>query len=425
MSERDKQSMPPPSSLWTTTSTTSQNSSGDTTDTQSYERSQSVSSQSPNPDSNTSAKRPRIEIGETETFHSSEISSSTSTTPSGQSQSHGQQSNLGPSIIPSTSGSSLRSSPYWHDDMSVNRHRYPPQHSPYSQPLPGPAQSPLFPFPTSIGYLPPPPPLPHTYGPDQPFSIPSSTSSTSLKYNPIAGPAPVVSQSSSHSRPPTPITPHAPGGFPNPNPNSNPNQDFHPSSSGGGHGLAYPTYPQPQHYVHHPIPTYIPPSIQSQNSGSRPGPLMTTSILHAPSTASSSSNSPTPIATGTAAAYQPSPSPPLQSVVNAVPSSTSTSNVQDSPIPSLEQIESTSTLTSTTTVKPKGKHKGIPGPKARIPTEAKIAIAEHIISKGVAMANLDELAQMTGLTKQQIKSQLVDNRQNVRKQLSEFARGLQ
>ncbi|WVQ69029.1 uncharacterized protein L199_007241 [Kwoniella botswanensis] len=415
MSEEDKQTMPPPSSSWTTAPATSQNPSGGTTDTQFSERSQSVlsQSQSPNSDSTTSAKRPRIEIEETETFHSSELNSSTSTKPSGQTQSHGQHSNFGPSIIPSTSGGSLRSSAYWHDDMNVNRQRYPPQHSPYTQPLPGPAQLPLFPFPTSMGYPPPPPPLPHPHGPDQPFSIPSSTFNTSLKYTPIVGLAPVVTQSSSHSRPPTPITPHAPGGFPNPDSN----QDFHPSPLGDGLGLAYTNYPHPQHYVHHPIPTYIPPSIQSQNSGSGLGPLMTTSILRPPSTAGSSLDSPTPIATGTAGAYQPSPSPPLQSV--AVPSSTS--NVQDSPIPSLEQLQST----PVTTVKPKGKHKGIPGPKARIPTEAKIAIAEHVISKGVAMANLDELAQMTGLTKQQIKSQLVDNRQNVRKQLSEFARGLQ
>ncbi|WVQ97860.1 hypothetical protein IAU59_004976 [Kwoniella sp. CBS 9459] len=75
--------------------------------------------------------------------------------------------------------------------------------------------------------------------------------------------------------------------------------------------------------------------------------------------------------------------------------------------------------------KGKGKHKGIPGPKARIPLEAKQAIGEHIIAKGVAMANVDELAQLTGLTKQQIKSQLVDNRQNIRKQLTEFVRSLQ
>ncbi|WVQ84050.1 hypothetical protein IAT38_006195 [Cryptococcus sp. DSM 104549] len=74
---------------------------------------------------------------------------------------------------------------------------------------------------------------------------------------------------------------------------------------------------------------------------------------------------------------------------------------------------------------PKGKHKGTPGPKARIPREAKIAIAEHIIAKGVSMANVDELARITGLTRQQIKSQLVDNRQNVRKQLVEAARALQ
>ncbi|WWD00354.1 hypothetical protein V866_007266 [Kwoniella sp. B9012] len=419
MSEEDKQSMPPPSSLWTTTPKTFQNPSRDTTDAPSAERSQSVlsQSQSTNPESSTSAKRPRIEIEETEIFHSSERSSSSSTTPSGQTQSHGQTSNFGPSIIPSASGSSLRSSSYWHDDMNDNLQRYPSQYSPYSQPLPGPAQSPLVPFPTSMGYLPPLPPFPHTHGPDQPFSISSSTSNTSLKYTPIAGPAPVVTQSSNLSRPPTPITPHAPGGFPNPHPN--PNHDFHPSPLGGELGLGYTTYPHPQHYIHHPIPTYIPHSVQSQNSGSGPGPLMTTSILRRPSTAGSSSNSPTPIATGTAAAYQQSSSPPLQSV--ARPSSTS--NVQDSPIPSLEQIQSIST--STTTTKPKGKHKGIPGPKARIPAEAKIAIAEHIISKGVAMANLDELAQMTGLTKQQIKSQLVDNRQNVRKQLSEFARGLQ
>ncbi|ODN96389.1 hypothetical protein L198_04103 [Cryptococcus wingfieldii CBS 7118] len=73
----------------------------------------------------------------------------------------------------------------------------------------------------------------------------------------------------------------------------------------------------------------------------------------------------------------------------------------------------------------KGKHKGTPGPKARIPRDAKVMIAEHIIAKGVAMANVDELSRLTGLTRQQIKSQLVDNRQNVRKQLVEAIRSLQ
>ncbi|WWC87092.1 uncharacterized protein L201_001978 [Kwoniella dendrophila CBS 6074] len=108
-----------------------------------------------------------------------------------------------------------------------------------------------------------------------------------------------------------------------------------------------------------------------------------------------------------------SPSPPLQEA--SFPPSQSITPVS----------ADLSLLEMKSPIKGKGKHKGIPGPKARIPVEAKIAIAEHIISKGVSMANLDELAQITGLTKQQIKSQLVDNRQNVRKQLNEFAKGLQ
>lgn len=42
----------------------------------------------------------------------------------------------------------------------------------------------------------------------------------------------------------------------------------------------------------------------------------------------------------------------------------------------------------------KGKHKGKPGAKARIVRDAKITIAEHIIAKGIAMANVEELSKM-------------------------------
>ncbi|RXK37576.1 hypothetical protein M231_05118 [Tremella mesenterica] len=70
------------------------------------------------------------------------------------------------------------------------------------------------------------------------------------------------------------------------------------------------------------------------------------------------------------------------------------------------------------------KAKGTPGQKARIPVEAKVIIAVEIIMKGLATINVDELVEKTGLTKQQIKSQLADNRQNVRKQLIELARTL-
>lgn len=95
--------------------------------------------------------------------------------------------------------------------------------------------------------------------------------------------------------------------------------------------------------------------------------------------------------------------------------------------------------------------------KARIPTDAKIVIAEHIITRGANSADVEDLVALvrsirptpvfyrafihcladdcfrcdalsllqTGLNKQQVKSQLVDNRQNVRKMLMELARGLQ
>ncbi|KAK4686305.1 hypothetical protein P7C73_g3829, partial [Tremellales sp. Uapishka_1] len=69
--------------------------------------------------------------------------------------------------------------------------------------------------------------------------------------------------------------------------------------------------------------------------------------------------------------------------------------------------------------------KGRPGAKTRIPREAKIFIAEQIIAKGTAAVDVEWLATETGLSTQQIKSQLVDNRQNVRKQLMETAKGLQ
>lgn len=42
----------------------------------------------------------------------------------------------------------------------------------------------------------------------------------------------------------------------------------------------------------------------------------------------------------------------------------------------------------------KGKHKGKPGAKARIARDAKITIAEHIIAKRIAMANVEELSKM-------------------------------
>lgn len=42
----------------------------------------------------------------------------------------------------------------------------------------------------------------------------------------------------------------------------------------------------------------------------------------------------------------------------------------------------------------KGKHKGKPGAKARIARDAKITIAEHIIAKRIAMANVGELSKM-------------------------------
>ncbi|WVF70023.1 hypothetical protein IAT40_004809 [Kwoniella sp. CBS 6097] len=126
-------------------------------------------------------------------------------------------------------------------------------------------------------------------------------------------------------------------------------------------------------------------------------------------------------ATPLSSAATTSPSPPLRSAVHSL---TPPLEQVSGPVSSME-AQDEGTAAQSEGKKGKGKHKGIPGPKARIPLEAKQAIGEHIIAKGVAMANVEELAQLTGLTKQQIKSQLVDNRQNVRKQLTEFVRSLQ
>ncbi|WVW78688.1 hypothetical protein I302_100648 [Kwoniella bestiolae CBS 10118] len=404
MSEEDKQSMPPPPPLWTPTTATSQSQVG-SGESQPLERSQSVHSQSQSP--NPSTKRPRIEVEEIEPFTSS-ASSSTIPTPLVQSQSQSQSSTFGSPLTATASRAAYCQPGHVVEDQNINRARYPHHQPPY----PRPAAHPQYPSP-----LPPPQPFPShmayppfSYESEHPFSMPSGPS---LKY----GPGPITPSTSSLSRPPTPITPHAPGGFPNPILISS--QEFHPlpglspspSTSTSG-GISYGTYPQ--HYVHHSVPTYGPPSVQPQGSGS----LTTTSILRPPSTTPSSSNSPS-------AHGQPSPSPPLRAV-GPVPSSSSSSSTLGFPQSSQVQGDDLASLEDQVKPsKPKGKHKGIPGPKARIPVEAKIAIAEHIISKGVAMANLDELAQMTGLTKQQIKSQLVDNRQNIRRQLSEFARNLQ
>nr|ODN98907.1 hypothetical protein L204_02872 [Cryptococcus depauperatus CBS 7855] len=109
---------------------------------------------------------------------------------------------------------------------------------------------------------------------------------------------------------------------------------------------------------------------------------------------------------------------------NAAASASSSRRNTNPPSPSAESLASEA-ISSTLS---KGKFKGISGIKARIPREAKIAIAEHIIAKGVAMANVEELSRIAShrIDKNTlIKSQLVDNRQNIRKQMVEFVRNLQ
>ncbi|OCF38655.1 hypothetical protein I317_07576 [Kwoniella heveanensis CBS 569] len=150
------------------------------------------------------------------------------------------------------------------------------------------------------------------------------------------------------------------------------------------------TKAHPPHYSHHRLPLH-------PSQAATPTPMPTSLI---------------PTATAT-------PSPPLRSAIpsrhaNLEPASLRVGDEANHHSPWQGEGK-----------KGRGRHKGVPGPKARIPVEAKQAIGEHIIAKGVAMANVDELALLTGLTKQQIKSQLVDNRQNVRKQLTEFVRSLQ
>ncbi|ORY27808.1 hypothetical protein BCR39DRAFT_221715 [Naematelia encephala] len=67
---------------------------------------------------------------------------------------------------------------------------------------------------------------------------------------------------------------------------------------------------------------------------------------------------------------------------------------------------------------------GVTTHKQRIPREARIALAEDIILKGIATVKVDELARKTGLTTQQIRSQLVDNRTNLRKQLLDLVKSM-
>ncbi|ORX34441.1 hypothetical protein BD324DRAFT_653218 [Kockovaella imperatae] len=63
-------------------------------------------------------------------------------------------------------------------------------------------------------------------------------------------------------------------------------------------------------------------------------------------------------------------------------------------------------------------------PKLKLPQSNKQAIAKEIISKGVQSIDLEALMAITGLTKQQIKSQLALNRNNIRKQLMDLAQTL-
>ncbi|WWC67727.1 uncharacterized protein I206_101639 [Kwoniella pini CBS 10737] len=205
---------------------------------------------------------------------------------------------------------------------------------------------------------------------------PPTTGSTLTRHT--ARPFPTPTMSTSRPPTPSPITPHL---------STTP---YH--------------FPPQAHYIHQPLPTNFRPMYSI-----RPDPERSDDSLAAQS--SSFVPSPTPHTYRSSNSTANSPSPPIRE-------SSITPHPPATPIITESSAEKTKT-------KGKGKHKGIPGPKARIPSEAKVTIAEHIIAKGVTMANLDELAQITGLTKQQIKSQLVDNRQNVRKQLNEFARGLQ
>jgi hypothetical protein len=82
---------------------------------------------------------------------------------------------------------------------------------------------------------------------------------------------------------------------------------------------------------------------------------------------------------------------------------------------------------------------GARGSKVRVAVEAKRAIAEEIISRGVAGLDVASLAaqvrpehiqsphadEKTGLTTQQIRSQIADNRNNLRRQLMQLAKSLQ
>ncbi|WWC59227.1 uncharacterized protein I303_101777 [Kwoniella dejecticola CBS 10117] len=382
MSEDDRRSMPPPSS-WTP----SQASTSTDSETQRLER----EGASPVP------KRPRINT-DTEAapssssaffYSASAPSSSVSARPSGHlgpasaSEYHfpststaGEPRNLNLTQDVGTSASvdrrtsissSTSTSGFWQPPPppadSQDRHRMP--HSPY-------AQTNATLFPPHHSHTQPQSQQPHQHQPQHQFP--------------------------NTSRPPTPLTPHVSLPLPFPVPSHGEYDRPQPVLPTVG----YPQHPQHTHNTHQPLPIH-----QSL-------PMYTTSTAGSSSSTSTSSIVPSQAQRSYAASTSNSPSPPLQET----PTSTT-------PQPPATPLSAEPSETKASSTRGKGKHKGIPGPKARIPAEAKMMIAEHIIAKGVAMANLDELAQLTGLTKQQIKSQLVDNRQNVRKQLAEFAKGLQ
>ncbi|WVQ76824.1 hypothetical protein IAR50_006498 [Cryptococcus sp. DSM 104548] len=199
-----------------------------------------------------------------------------------------------------------------------------------------------------------------------------------------------------------------------------------PGSAPGPYDTAFSTHPSPSspYIQHHPSPFPHHPAMYSPFPGSHlaaPGALNVHSF---------SSHAYPPEGAGPSD-YR-SFSAPVGRHHPAPPSTSASSGENtNSPSPSLEHANIDPGLRMSHVGKApgmtvnKGKHKGTPGPKARIPREAKVLIAEHIVAKGVSMANVDELSRITGLTRQQIKSQLVDNRQNVRKQLVEAIRSLQ
>ncbi|WRT64979.1 uncharacterized protein IL334_001920 [Kwoniella shivajii] len=230
-------------------------------------------------------------------------------------------------------------------------------------------------------------------------SIPHS--SASLSYSLSSG------YSAAHlpsTRPPTPSTPQG---------KSTMKTGYHQPSSATASSTT--PIPAPSSYIHRMLPSRIPhlSHPQQQQQQQHPPPPSSAPQRNSPSTYPEAAQSAVNTIQTLNSRQRNSLSPPLRSIPT-----TTTEHGSPEPEPRV-------TVTGKGKGKGKGKHKGIPGPKARISHEAKVIIAEHIISKGVTTANLDELAQTTGLTKQQIKSQLVDNRQNVRRQLNEFVRGLQ